>query len=97
MNKQKSIHASTHGRKSDIIRAALACFTEKGYTNTSIEDVCSQSGASVGSLYHHFSSKERLASAVYLEGIRDYQIGLAAELERHEQARTGSGQWSGST
>ncbi len=89
MKKPRSIHASTHGRKRDIIHAALTCFTEKGFTNTSIEDVCSQSGASVGSLYHHFSSKERLASAVYLEGIRDYQTGLVAELERHGQAREG--------
>lgn len=89
MNKLKSIHAATHGRKSDIIRAALACFTDKGFTNTSIEDVCSRSGASVGSLYHHFSSKERLASAVYLEGIRDYQDGLVRELERHDQPREG--------
>ncbi|HOD16047.1 MAG TPA: TetR/AcrR family transcriptional regulator [Spirochaetota bacterium] len=89
MKKPNSIHASTHGRKSDIIRAALACFTEKGFTGTSIEDVCSQSGASVGSLYHHFTSKELLASAVYLEGIRDYQTGLVAELEKHAQARDG--------
>ena len=89
MKKPKSIHAATHVRKRTIIRAALGCFTEKGFTNTSIEDVCGRSGASVGSLYHHFISKERLASAVYLEGIRNYQNGLVAELESHEAAREG--------
>lgn len=89
MKKPKSTHAATHGRKRDIIHAVLDCFTEKGFTNTSIEDVCSRSGSSVGSLYHHFSSKERLASAVYLEGIRDYQDGLVRELELHDSAREG--------
>jgi AcrR family transcriptional regulator len=89
MKKPNSIHASTRGRKSTIIRAALECFTEKGYTNTSIDDVCGRSGASVGSLYHHFSSKERLASAVYIEGIKDYQRGLVAELEGHATAKAG--------
>jgi AcrR family transcriptional regulator len=89
MKKPNSIHAATQGRRREIIHAALGCFTEKSITGTSIEDICRRSGASVGSLYHHFISKERLASAVYLEGIRDYQSGLVRELERHEQAADG--------
>ena len=48
-----------------------------------------RSRASTGSIYHHFTSKERLAAAVYLEGILDWQRGFAAELERQRDARSG--------
>jgi AcrR family transcriptional regulator len=89
MKKLNSKHSASRGRKHTVIQSALACFTEKGYTDTSIDDVCRRSGASVGSLYHHFKSKEQLAAAVYLEGIRDYQAGLTGELERHLQPREG--------
>lgn len=89
MKKPKSTHASSPGRKLKVIQAALDCFTENGFTNTSIGDVCARSGMSVGSLYHHFKSKEQLAAAVYLEGIRDYQRGYTEALESQTRARDG--------
>jgi AcrR family transcriptional regulator len=89
MKKLKSRHSSTKGKKFTVIRAALACFTENGYTDTSISDVCGRSGMSVGSLYHHFKSKEQLAAAVYLEGIRDYQQGYIEALESGPRAQEG--------
>lgn len=89
MKRLKSKHAASPGRKLMVIKAALACFTERGYTDTTISDVCAKSGMSVGSLYHHFKSKEQLAAAVYLEGIRDYQQGYVEAMEKATQARTG--------
>ncbi|OHD65850.1 MAG: TetR family transcriptional regulator [Spirochaetes bacterium RBG_13_51_14] len=89
MKTLNATHAASKGRKLSVIQAALACFTEKGYSDTSINDVCRMSGASVGSIYHHFKSKEQLAAAVYLEGIRDYQQGFVQELEGHDRARDG--------
>ena len=46
--------------------------------------------ASIGSIYHHFRSKEQLAAALYVEGLRDYQEGafspnLTAAAERAMQ------------
>jgi len=69
--------------------AALACFTEKGFPATSIADICRKAGASIGSVYHHFKSKGKLAAAIYLEGIRDYQAGMIDAISRLENARDG--------
>src|SRR4051794_26112490 len=44
-------------------------------------DVRRRSGASVGSIYHHFAGKEELAAALLVEGLREYQAGLLAVLE----------------
>ncbi len=87
MKKLKSKHSASPGRKLKVIHGALACFSEKGFTETSIGDVCARSGMSVGSLYHHFKSKEQLAAAVYIEGIRDYQQGYIKALQSETGAR----------
>jgi AcrR family transcriptional regulator len=76
-------------RRRTILRAALECFAGLGYDATTLEDIRSRSGASTGSIYHQFSGKEELAAAVYLEGLRDYQQGLLAELARHRRAAGG--------
>ena len=76
-------------RRQEILRAALRCFAELSYERATIADIRRSSGASTGSLYHLFRSKEEIGSALYLEGIRAYQNGLLAELERHRTARGG--------
>lgn len=63
-----------------MLLAALACFTRHGVEATSIDMIREASGASVGSLYHHFGNKEGLAAEVYLEGLRDFRQFLAEKL-----------------
>jgi AcrR family transcriptional regulator len=89
MKKRNTRHGTTASRRKEIIQAALACFTELGFTQTSMAEIRRRSNASTGSIYHHFKSKEQLAAEVYLEGIRDYQAGFLAELEAQESARDG--------
>jgi AcrR family transcriptional regulator len=76
-------------KRRQIIQAALACFTEQGYEQTSMARIRARSRASTGSIYHHFHSKEQLGAAVYLEGIQDWQAGFVAALERHAGAKAG--------
>ncbi len=48
-----------------ILEAAQALFLEKGYENTSIQDILERLGnLSKGAIYHHFSSKEDILNAV---------------------------------
>jgi len=89
MKTKNSRHAKTPSRRQEIIQGALACFTELGFTQTSMSDIGRRSNASTGSIYHHFESKEQLATEVYLEGIRDYQEGFLAVLEAQQSARDG--------
>ena len=50
--------ATKAARRAQIIEAAVTCFLEKGYTNTSMSDIIKASGLSSGSIYSHFSGKE---------------------------------------
>jgi AcrR family transcriptional regulator len=72
-----------------IIETALACFTELGLDRTNMEDIQKRSGASTGSIYHHFKSKQQLAAEVYIEGIARYQEGFLPALENSTDAREG--------
>jgi AcrR family transcriptional regulator len=76
-------------RRAQILDAALAAFTEHGVAGASIEDIRRRSGASVGSIYHHFGGKDGIAGALYLEGIRDYQQGLLEVLSHASSTRDG--------
>ena len=76
------------GRRREILRAALACFEELGYEASTIEDIRRRSRASIGSIYHHFGGKAGIASALYAEGLADYQAGLLARMRRSRSART---------
>src|SRR5438067_10900122 len=68
---------TTAARRQVILDAALGLFTTRGLRATSVEDIRSASGASNGSLYHHFGSKEGIAAALYAAAIEDYQRGAA--------------------
>jgi AcrR family transcriptional regulator len=54
-----------------------------------MSDICAQAKASTGSVYHHYKSKEQLATAVYLDGISEYQAGLIENLEKEKEAYRG--------
>jgi AcrR family transcriptional regulator len=73
-------------RQQAILAAALECFTERGFAATTIDEIRKRSGASIGSIYHHFGGKEGLAAELYVEGLRGYQDGLLDALERHRDA-----------
>lgn len=77
------------GRRVAILEAALALFDQKGIEATSIEEICASSGASNGSLYYHFRSKEGIAATLYTQAIADYQEEVLSLLTRRQDARTG--------
>lgn len=76
-------------RRRAILDAALQVFVERGVAEATIEDVRVVSGASVGSIYHHFGSKERLAGALYAEVLADYQAGLVGPLAENPPPAAG--------
>jgi AcrR family transcriptional regulator len=69
-----------------ILDAALACFLELGYEQTTIALVRERSGASNGALFHHFPTKDALADALYLDAIASFQEGLWELLERQPRS-----------
>jgi TetR/AcrR family transcriptional repressor of nem operon len=49
--------------RAQILEAALRVIRAKGYTATSVEDLCTAAGVTKGAFFHHFKSKEDLGIA----------------------------------
>ena len=52
--RQKEKSEMTH---QEIKAAALRLFLENGYKNTSVQDIVTESGYSIGSFYNHYKTK----------------------------------------
>ncbi len=51
-------------RRLEIVAAAVDCFLRKGFHQTSMRDISSGAGVSLGNLYNHFENKEALVFAI---------------------------------
>lgn len=56
--------AKKESTKSRIAVVAWRLFHEKGYENTTIDEIILESGTSKGSFYHYYSGKDELLSAL---------------------------------
>jgi AcrR family transcriptional regulator len=74
-------NTTTEARRKAILQAALTLFLDKGFTDTTMEDIRQLSGASTGSIYHHFSNKESIALDIYREGRDEVNKVLRAALQ----------------
>jgi AcrR family transcriptional regulator len=58
--------------RSGLLAAARAVFIKEGYAQAAVTEIVARAGASVGSLYHHFSGKAELYLALFDELENDY-------------------------
>src|SRR5215510_12512730 len=49
--------------RSKLLDAALAVIRAKGYSATTVDDLCGAAGVTKGAFFHHFKSKDELAVA----------------------------------
>lgn len=56
-------------RPQEILEAALACFAEKGFAATRMEDVADRAGVTKGTIYLYFENKEAVFKALVRESI----------------------------
>src|SRR5580692_1640777 len=56
-------------RPGEIVAASLACFAERGFAATRLEDVAKCAGVTKGTLYLYFPNKEELFKAVVRQTI----------------------------
>src|SRR6478609_4391743 len=83
--------AKTDATQRRILDAATEVFATRGFTAATMADVVAGSGASIGSIYHHFGGKSELFLAIFeqmanavdrrIEAAME-QAGLAADPRR---------------
>src|SRR3954447_6064385 len=77
---RRSRSARSEGRdgRQALLEAALAVFAERGYRDSSVDDIAERAGYSKGAMYWHFSSKDDLFFALIEERIeRPWREGIA--------------------
>lgn len=67
-------------RVESILGAAARVFSEKGFAATTMREVAKESGASLGSIYHHFESKEEILRAIMVQNFQRVSQSLEEKL-----------------
>jgi AcrR family transcriptional regulator len=60
----KTSTAAKEARRTQILDAAVRCFARRGYYETTIEDLVTETGLSRGALYLYYPSKEAMYLAI---------------------------------
>ena len=81
---KSALHRKEDHTRQRILAVAAHCFADGGYAATSIRDIARDVGVTVGTIYVHFPSKDRLLVAVYEMGVR--RIGDAVDAALREPA-----------
>jgi AcrR family transcriptional regulator len=73
--------AKTDATQQRILDAATEVFAARGFTAATMADIVDHSGASIGSIYHHFGGKKELFLAIFerLAAVIDRQIDAVAD------------------
>jgi AcrR family transcriptional regulator len=63
-------------RRGQILDAARACFRERGFRQTTIEEICAEARISPGALYRYFGSKADIVAAIALDARAEAEAAL---------------------
>jgi TetR/AcrR family transcriptional regulator, transcriptional repressor for nem operon len=61
LNTSRPLAATGESSRTKLLNAALGVIRAKGYTATSVDELCAAAGVSKGAFFHNFASKEALA------------------------------------
>jgi AcrR family transcriptional regulator len=71
VNMPKVTEAHVEARKQQILDAAAACFSRKGFHQSTMQDICREAELSPGAFYRYFQSKEDVIAAMVEERKRE--------------------------
>jgi len=69
-----------------ILDVANSLFSEKGYNNTSIQDIITELKMSKGAVYHHFKSKKEILDALEIQ-LSEVNMAFLRNLVKNAQGR----------
>lgn len=85
MNTSRPPKVKAESSRTKLLNAALAVIRAKGYSATSIDELCAAAGVSKGAFFHSFPSKEALAVQA-AQHWSDMTGGLFADAAYHAHA-----------
>ena len=62
------------GTKERLLRAACGGFTSRGYSATTVQDICAEAEANIAAVNYHFGSKLNLYRAVWQRAVEENEI-----------------------
>src|SRR5665648_1188764 len=74
--------------KDNIIDCAVGFFKEKGFKQTSMEEIAEKSDVSKGTLYNYFQDKESILVGYFQSIIADYSVEIYGSFEEHKDLIT---------
>lgn len=81
------MNAAMLDRRQSILDAALRCLARTGVEGLTVQALAEESGASVGSIYHHFGSLGGVLGALFRAGLASYREVVLAALDAAPTAR----------
>src|SRR5947209_14825747 len=74
-------------REELIIRAAEEVLQEKGYYETSMDEIAARVGIAKGTIYSHFPGKEELVLAIFKRDLQTFLQGIDGVIEAEPTRR----------
>ncbi|WP_334186608.1 TetR/AcrR family transcriptional regulator [Noviherbaspirillum sp.] len=71
-------------RRTELLQHALECLSTKGYAQTTLRDIASESGMSLGRLYYYFESKEDLITMVVCHYKEQFMVSMLSSFNGTE-------------
>jgi len=69
-----------------ILSSARTLFSEKGYDETLVEEICALAGVAKGTFFYHFESKQYIVRYIVAMQLREYSQKLTQQLDTMKDA-----------
>lgn len=77
---QAKLSKKTTDKQQRIIEAAITLFAEKGYANTSTNEIAKKAGVAEGTIFRHYGTKDNLLLSVILPFLKQSLPSMADEV-----------------
>jgi AcrR family transcriptional regulator len=84
MKTEKKFSRRAEARPDELLDAAMAVFSEKGFAGTKMDDIARRAGVSKGTVYLYFTSKEALIEGIIHRAVAPIASGALPQLAAFE-------------
>ena len=78
--------SSNRATKMLILSSARTLFSEKGYDQTLVEEICALAGVAKGTFFYHFESKQYIVRYIVAMQLKEYSMKLKEQMDTFKDA-----------